>query len=572
MSVNRTGESTVVNDDSGWFPLYTGDPATVAAVRAELDRRRIASRLDHPISVRGDGTRRSLTVMVAGSDLGPSRIILRDVTVASSSAAGASAARSSDATRVLCGNVLLSGSVYRQLLLAGWRRKGGAVAPELGVDTSLVARVCTYLEQREVRYEMISVAILLLGYYLLPFLPMPYGLFAPFVTAFILSAVFFTKRFEEKWTLTQPLMRDAWDPDEVARQFPAELDPDVREGIADAEQNAVVYGNFRPFVGSGRELDSWSFVVDTTKPAADALGMVGAAAPVAFETAEVYDAALGAIEALQVPAMEIRDTLFSDGRHVRGNRDLMPNVYGRPLQRVSGAVIDRHRANDDDPYARWYPWIRVYDVEQEIVLSMFLRFRKQGKHLFLEMSRHLLTPVADAHRRIDDLPAKGIFDVLKMLTAALLFGTLSALLDAFMLVKRGSSALLRLVGYTDHLHVSRLRQNPRFNHGAGTSMRENAASGVFTRHFQKMDTMMFVKMLDAELLDVIVRFLEKHNIDTSELKEQRALVLNNNNGVFVQGDLKNSSVAAGASTATNVVSQLRSLGHRARQAAKGVTT
>ena len=35
------------------------------------------------------------------------------------------------------------------------------------------------------------------------------------------------------------------------------------------------------------------------------------------------------------------------------------------------------------------------------ILSVFLRFHLQGKHLFLEMARHVLSPLSDACRDID---------------------------------------------------------------------------------------------------------------------------------------------------------------------------
>jgi hypothetical protein len=68
---------------------------------------------------------------------------------------------------------------------------------------------------------------------------------------------------------------------------------------------------------------------------------------------------------------------------------------------------------------------------------------------------------------------------------------------------------------------------------------------------------MYIKILNRNILDNIIQFLDDHDIDTSSLKEQRTTIVNN--GVFVQGgNIEAQSLAAGIN-AQAVTNQPKSL-------------
>jgi hypothetical protein len=95
-----------------------------------------------------------------------------------------------------------------------------------------------------------------------------------------------------------------------------------------------------------------------------------------------------------------------------------------------------------------------------------------------------------------------------------------------------------------------VRDDPQFDYGAQPSLRERTSSSAFEQHFQRLDAEMFLKILERQLLDAIVDFLDAHDIDTSDLKERETAILNN--GVIVTGGAVNAqSLAVGqASRAT----------------------
>ena len=89
-----------------------------------------------------------------------------------------------------------------------------------------------------------------------------------------------------------------------------------------------------------------------------------------------------------------------------------------------------------------------------------------------------------------------------------------------------------------------IRSNPSFDYGATTSIRELAQASKYRRYFQQLDREMAGKIIERQILDTIVQFLDEHKIDTGELEERQTAILNN--GVLVSGGtLQADSLAVG---------------------------
>jgi len=78
-----------------------------------------------------------------------------------------------------------------------------------------------------------------------------------------------------------------------------------------------------------------------------------------------------------------------------------------------------------------------------------------------------------------------------------------------------------------------VRKDRSFNYGAVTSLREDTSSGFYRRYFQKLDSELYKKVLERQIFDTIIRFLDARNIETADLKERQTTVLNS--GVIVSG-------------------------------------
>jgi predicted Ser/Thr protein kinase len=79
----------------------------------------------------------------------------------------------------------------------------------------------------------------------------------------------------------------------------------------------------------------------------------------------------------------------------------------------------------------------------------------------------------------------------------------------------------------------RIENDLLFDYGAEKSVREMAAGKEWRVYFQKLDKEMHHKILQQQLLDMLVDFLDEHGVDTSEIKERTTHILNN--GVIVSG-------------------------------------
>ena len=91
----------------------------------------------------------------------------------------------------------------------------------------------------------------------------------------------------------------------------------------------------------------------------------------------------------------------------------------------------------------------------------------------------------------------------------------------------------------------RERKAPTFDYGATLSLREHVRSPNYRHYFQKLDQEMYVKLVEQQVFESIVSFLDQHDIDTSELKERQTTVLNQ--GVIMSGGrIDAGSVAVGS--------------------------
>jgi hypothetical protein len=78
-----------------------------------------------------------------------------------------------------------------------------------------------------------------------------------------------------------------------------------------------------------------------------------------------------------------------------------------------------------------------------------------------------------------------------------------------------------------------IKENPVFNYGSITSIRENVSNTRYRQYFQFLDQDMYLKVIESAVLDGIVEFLDSKNIDTSELKNRQSQILNE--GIIISG-------------------------------------
>jgi hypothetical protein len=533
MSVD--GAHYVTEDSGAWVYVADVPHHRRVDVSAALEAESIMYRFGAP-PLTGDGvaSRNTLRLYVTRDDAASARRVMQKNSVHAE--APNSSDRDAEVTRLLCASAVRF-PTFAQSVLVYLKAKGVGVAPESGIDMPLLAQVCASMNERH-RQKMVlffgAAFFSLVVYFLRPFIGM---------SLFLLSTICLgiAHAFRDA-KLTSHFRKEQFSRSAVAAAFPATVPADVTDGYPDGEQNVIVYRWFAPFVGAGQEQGGWSFTVDVEKGAAD--GMGNARTPAPFAEAELYKRILTAIRQLELPNTTAQDIAFVFGEDVRNDRRILPDIHGRPTQRLTADEIRQYR-EANDRRVRCYPCVRIHDWETQIVISQFIRLSRHGKHLFVELNRYLLTPLREVYRSVDREPPRTLKRSMVVFFRGAFSGPVQAVIAPFVLGALLVEAIREMFGLEERQHRHAVHDNPRFNFGSAQSVRENVSGGSFTRYFQKQDTAMYSKILQDEIMETILAFLEAHNIDISELKEQRTTILNS--GIIVNsGNVNATSLAVGA--------------------------
>lgn len=414
-----------------------------------------------------------------------------------------------EATRYLCG-AAYTDSKFRQKVIELGEDEVHARAHEVGIDISEVTRHCLKAESRESNRDYLLFLVLICTAAASLF-----NVYLALIAGWLISAVIiglgiFGDDRIQRHDLAKLMFAEAWQ----ARA----VQPD--------DNNVIVYSGFSPFVGAGTNIGGWSFAVDLSR------GKQGLAAhdPQPFTLAEIYDHVIEVFELLGLRDLSVSRKLFVSGRRVREEGQFLPNVLQHPVMHVPEEEVAKYAENCSRD-VRHYLCVESVDWGGELAVSLFIRFQKFASKLFVEVSTSLLPPLKQSYYRLDKLRAQRPFaHSAGLLAGAIIGAPFFLLLAPFLCLGRVRTTLK--VGRNSQLR-DEIRKDPLFDYGAKESLREFAAGDEWRVYFQKLDKEMHHKILQQQLLDCLVDFLDHHGIDTSEIKERTTHILNN--GVIVSG-------------------------------------
>jgi hypothetical protein len=444
-----------------------------------------------------------------------------------------------EASRYLCAAAYVDRRFADRVVKRVLRERHRAVAPSYGVDLYAVVRHCLAARRRTFAGALALTALLLGALPVFVVLgASPLGaLFRVLVLAW--GVVFVSRCLNRYEVLAGRMLRDRFDV-RTAPRGSARDEKLIGELERHQLANVTVYSGFSPFVGCGLDRGGWSFVVDVRKGREDISGR--RQQPMAFEIDDLYAALLDTLRSLQIPALRVEDRLFMNGRDVRGEHWILPDDFARPLPWVDPAVVHEY-LRAPTHRVRHYLTVQLVDWKGELVLSLFLRFNLVGGSLFCEGNYFLLPPVKEKYHAVDDVSA------LPDLGALLREMGLSALSAPFLLVLAPFLVVERLFGrwtaWLERRATRRMiRNRPMFDYGAATTIRQEGMSGNYRHYFQKLDELMYTKLVQKKVFESIATFLDSRGIDTGELRERQATVLNS--GVIITGgEIKAESLAVG---------------------------
>ncbi|MDX2815007.1 hypothetical protein PV410_20970 [Streptomyces sp. PA03-5A] len=344
-------------------------------------------------------------------------------------------------------------------------------------------------------------------------------------------------------------------------------DPDAAglpQSSVGGDANLVVYSGYRPFVGAGDEVTSWSFAMRLT-PEGHQPGSGQEPPPVPFDTAGLIRRMADDLDALRaaaaspvdrIPGLEVTEKVFVHGTELRQNALYGEAVFwpgaaghwppeGRPADQLSSERIAAARGVVDGP-VRHCLAAQVRSWGTDLVLSVFVQTAVSGATLYLQANTLVLTPVREAYRVADSVSrpeeaeeaAPGLADALLLSRSVLM----SALPDAYAELRAPARRERALAAQRTAITDDR-----RYDFGARISLRELASSHTYRDFFQKVDVTRIGKQIELQILGTLAEFLAEHGLDRGDLTQHRNVILNQ--GIMMTGGSMSGSIAAGSGAA-----------------------
>ncbi len=319
----------------------------------------------------------------------------------------------------------------------------------------------------------------------------------------------------------------------------------IPEFVNKISDNVVFYSGYSPFVGSGLDIGGWSFVVDIDKGKSI---LDKRLQPSEFELTELYNAISNEINSLNIPNLTVHDKVFINGKNIRDNRDLLPNILGSPVNNIPQKYIDL-AINNQLKDGRFYKVIQVVDWDGDLILTLFFRLQKNEKNLFVETNYYLLPPISSTFKSIDSIKVSSDFkDFIGFITLVFIKTFSHSLLSLYK-VFGYAKGVFSDGGQAKALHKL-VETSPDYDYGANTSIREAISQTQYSQHFQKLDKERYFRMIEKRLFNQIGEFLVNKNIDAAEFKERETSIINQ--GVIVTGgNINSENIAVGKGSKLN---------------------
>jgi hypothetical protein len=312
----------------------------------------------------------------------------------------------------------------------------------------------------------------------------------------------------------------------------------------DEEQTrpVTVYSGFRPFVGSGLDLVTWSFAqrllpsTEDTEPEGKRQEKTVKDDEPSFTTPEIVDYLKKRIAALafdsmperQLPNLTVRDHIFVIGTHAR---DVPEYPEYADFVQVMSNTTKR---------TRHYLACQVPSWDGEVVTTVYVHVSLQGRTLYLEFSTLVLPPTREEFHVVDRVGGTGIRAYSRCVAK-----TLWKLPEALVRCHLSLGTAARCTAYLARGKRWRKLESRGIDVGAALSVRELGAELVTDRvarfqmntginYFQYRDVIKHAKVIERRLLAAVLDFLVTKGIDIGEYKQRTLTILSS--GILHMGD------------------------------------
>lgn len=323
------------------------------------------------------------------------------------------------------------------------------------------------------------------------------------------------------------------------------------------KQNIILFGDYFPFLGAGKRVRNWNFVIDSSKKQKKESNNMNDSNvscedssipqedqdeeqnPDELSIKELYKAVSSEIENKAFPInLPPKYILFADGKEadktdflLNKDDDSRPNTYLESIDPFS-----KDYKEDSFKDYRMYLHLKYHDKTRSTLFSTFLRFSKIGKNLFTECSFHVLTPIDEDIYNIDKLPINGSLFSLKrgiitfglvavyiMLVQSVITPTAIFALTTLPLFKILNNGIKEDEYNSD---AKKIKRGEPHNYGRLETFRETIASPDFKNYFSAQDIIMVQSTLEKSIINSVADLLDDKELDTSFLRGEMISFIN----------------------------------------------
>lgn len=334
---------------------------------------------------------------------------------------------------------------------------------------------------------------------------------------------------------------------EIENLIPGVEEPSYRsrrlKEIAEEQKRPVtVYSGFRPFIGSGLELVTWSFAqpllrrIENGEADKDGEEVPFEDHEVPFATEEIINylrdriAALASdpLPELRLPDLTVRDHIFVIGTHA--NRVPENPQYDDFVEVMT----------DTTKHTRHYLACQVPSWNGEVVTTVYVHVSLQGRILYLEFSTLALPPTRQEFHVLNRVGGTGVraytMSIVKTtwtLPETLVRCQLSLITAARCIAypvatKRWSNLETRGIDVGAKLSARELGTDLPTDHVV------NFQRATDVNYFQQRDVVKHAKVIERRLLAAVFNFLTENGISTVEYAQRVTTILNS--GILHMGE------------------------------------
>jgi hypothetical protein len=430
-----------------------------------------------------------------------------------------------ETTRLLCASARLDPRVARVVLGSFTAQPYRAIAPSYGVDLVALARHAARSRRAYFRRNLAHAVLLLVGLVALgaAFLSSQ-GVVVPLLAAGAIAVLAWTVQFTDLWIGRREALELVENHEDPASLAPP-IDPHLERRLAQLQDtNVVVYDTDQhyPFLGSGWRVGGWAIPpVDITKAAPDDRSGKREITP--FDAIELHAHLVKVIRQRGPAGVHVSNRLYLRGPTAKHIGGVLGGRLGQPQPIVDSAVIES-ALREPRSTIQTYLCLEKITFGGQLAVSMFV-------HAVLD--QNLLTVMADSfflpplHRRfwaVLWLPRRRSLIFAKTLANAAgavphdFFAAPGALIRHWLRKVKRRYRLAR--------DTYRVRHRREFDYGAASSIREDAADLDEARHVHIANEERYFRVLQHQVIDAVLEFLDNHNVDIAELRKQQSDILN----------------------------------------------